>query len=230
MIIWTDAEKAAVVAECARLRQENLMSSLLPLVIEAQAVLPDKRRRHSLSSIQTVGAWFMPLLKAELAKSQKIVEVEVETVLEIPQSLKVVATPELLVELLMRFAGKLDQIDRLLPSGDAPRNGSSVGHELAKARQTIVKPTVVVTGLIRDQPRYLEAKLGHAIAFQFVDHNDDHNTSLPKTADRVYAMTKFIGHSFQQRLRNAYNGQISLHTGSLTSLTEKIAKDLHIPL
>lgn len=36
--------------------------------------------------------------------------------------------------------------------------------------------------------------------------------------------------SFQQRLRNAYNGQIRLHTGSLTSLAEKIAKDLHIPL
>ena len=230
LIRWTDAERAKVVEETTRLRCQDLEASLLVIVERAQQILPAARRRNLISKA-VVGEWFFEAVTRrfqEVLATPHTVEVPVETVIEVPQSLKAVPTPELLLELLTRFACKLDVLDRLLSDAPHAQPITTLGQTMT--RQTLKKPMIVIAGLIQNQPKYVENKLGHALAFTFIESDSAKHSAFPQSAAKVYVITKFANHAMEQRLRSHYNGLVSRHTGGLSTLVETIAKDLHIVL
>lgn len=236
VIRWTDAERSLVVAETARLRREDLAQSLPILLNIAQAnVLPKSRQRSTLT-LQSCGAWFLPAVRTEFNAKTPIERIEVEKIVTIPQSLKTVATAELLTELLLRAAGRLDQLDTLLTTYASPAvkpvAATSVATEIRKAADAAKpgKPVVVIAGVIQNQPQYFEQKLGNHVDFVFVRADTQNIGQVPKQADRVYVFTKFVSHGVQQMLRNRFNGQVTLHAAGITTLVDRIAKELHIAL
>jgi hypothetical protein len=228
-IRWTDEEKSELVKKTAQLRRFRHEETLLYLFNEAQKDLPASRQRTTTSFI-AIGTWFLPAFAEEMNKKEVVtVREEVETVLEIPQSLKTVSTPELLLELLTRFAGKLDQLERLIPTATATATLGTLLNKKEIAEKS-VKPVVVVAGLLNNQFKFVEHHLGTSCKFAFVASDEGDTAPLPSKADRVYLVTKFASHSVQNRLRAQYNGQVSLVHGGLTTLVAQIAKDLHIPV
>lgn len=226
-IQWTEDERVKLIREVVRLRKANLIDSLMSLVNQAQKVLPAARQRD-LKTLQSVREWLLPKLTQEWELAKEVIEVPVEVVLEIPQSIKKVPTAELLTELILRFAGKLDQIERLIPTTSAPPT-QSLGQSLAQPRNS-VKPKVLIAGMKANQLAYVEHRLGHAVEFRFIESDASDSINLPINVDGVYLVTKFASHVLQQRLRNQYNGEVRLLTGGLTSIVEVVAKDFHVVL
>lgn len=243
-IRWTEEEKHLVAAEAARLRRVQLQPALVTLLNEAQKnVLPPERQRPALA-IQSVVDWFPKAVREEIDKNTPVIEREVEKVIEIPQSNKAIPTPELLAEVVLRLASNLGQLDKIVSSysatpvmlpappavttPSAPTLGEAITEKVKEI--TKKKPLVVVAGVIQNQPRYFEQKLGSHCEFVFVRSDQKKISELPKTCDACYAFTKFLDHGIQQQLRSRYNGKVRLHSAGISTLVDLIATDLHITL
>lgn len=212
-------EREQIIQASAKAFLDNPTIGIWGAIEKGIQSLPTHRRPTLLKA--KTWTWLVPSVQAAVGPIKRKEDREPE-----PPDLTIVATDQLLQELVDRFVS--EAVDKMK---DSIR--TSLRHEIAsllpeiKLKPEPVKKKIAIIGLLKRQQQLIRREFGNELDLRFYKPNKIGSSStivdMCKQADHVVAMLGFISHANEDSIRRVAKSYIRV-PGGMTNLRDKLTE------